>query len=109
MTELRTAPAKPNIKFWDTEARKLMLIDYECFLDYAIKRPRNIKMRGSRGLAILGFRHRRINPDGSVNINALRSSSDPVAVAHAAKLVNACVRLYSEITKEDNNASPLHR
>lgn len=90
MTELRQAPDKPDPRFWDGEARLLMLIRYDIFMSYADGGKNwTPNSRGSRGLRHLGFRTMSTPKNGPVTC--------PVVAKYGQLLVNACMRLAKEL------------
>lgn len=95
MAELRQAPAKPDPRFWDAEARKLMLMQHKAYLEYAtglLANGRPTKLDGSFGLRWLGFR-RRLADGGKPRKHC------PIVKLHGKRLTNACRRLYKELNK----------
>lgn len=92
MTELRQAPDKPDPRFWDGEARKLMLIDYRTYSIYVAGATKFAAYsRGAKGLRLLGFRE--ANKLG-VNGRCL------IIDAYGRLLINACQRVAKEFLKE---------
>lgn len=93
--ELRTAPDKPDPRFWDDEAQKLMLIAYSVYSDYSNASFKRTGI-GSRGLRVLGFRGRGVG------------TKCPITRRFGRRLVNACRRLAKQI-REQEDASTVHR
>lgn len=87
MSELRQAPAEPDPRFWDAEARKLMLIDYNSYKRYT-GNMQNYLGPGALGLAKLGFR---------VKTPFQKGSRCPITKAYGQRLINACRRLHKEL------------
>lgn len=97
MTELRQAPDKPDPRFWDGEARKLMLMKYDLFRTYSTgAKLWTPNSRGARGLRYLGFRNQTKTVGGKV--------SCPIVAAYGQLLVNACQRVARQIEREQVSA-----
>lgn len=102
MSDLRIPPAKADTKFWDAEARKLMLISYKTFMEYAThsyatNRDR-MRMNGAVGLAHLGFRHCWADPKTGKPTGFPKGPACPITAAFGRGLLNACKRVYQDVT-----------
>lgn len=98
MSDLRTIPPKAGPRFWDAEARKLMLVDYRHFAAYAGIRPAQEKKNGAKGLALLKFRHLY---DPKDRINKPQARFCPITKLWGRKLMNACKRVQRDLHERE--------
>lgn len=89
MDPLRVPPAKPSVKYWNNEARKLMLINYKQFRVYADQRywTSDIVNKGAKGLVALGF---------WVHTKS-KGKPVPFIAIHGPRLLHGCSRVWKSI------------